>query len=281
MTGVAALDIELSADDVQRMTALVAPVQQPFWGSGELLRATGARLRTTPPAKTLRDTYGLWSADEPHVLLDESAFLALPKSLRARLVRAQVLGGRDLVPTVRAWPDVDGARLQADGHRFVWWPSLVEGREAEVVTAFLEDGQRRSRHREVPESVWAGCADLLPGARSLAGTFSLGEDANCFSTVLAAAGIAEAREQWVQREPFEDFLAERTRRGGHDDDPGTVLVWRSADGLVQHAGVTLGGGWALNKRSQSWHAPRAVLGVREAVLASRAPGLRLSRRRLR
>lgn len=47
------------------------------------------------------------------------------------------------------------------------------------------------------------------------------------------------------REPFEAFLQERTRPGGDDYQPGTLLLWRSANGQAQHAAVTLGDGWAF------------------------------------
>lgn len=274
-------NVAVTAAELRRMSALLAPDRQPFWGPKTLLAETGAAVHSTEPAKTTCDTFGRWGsgAAEPHVMLDEETFLALPQPVRVRLIRAQV-GARDLVPTVRAWPGLWEARIQADGHRFVWWPSLVQGRESEVRRTFMEDGVLASRHDEVPESVWSACESLLPGARAIAGTFALGEDANCFSTVLAAADPGAAAEEWVQREPFEDFLSTRTRPGGRDDEPGTVMVWRSADQLVQHACITLGQGWALNKPNQCWHSPRSVLSVRQAIVQSRAPGRRMSRHRL-
>ncbi|MDL2344136.1 hypothetical protein QOL99_08220 [Deinococcus sp. MIMF12] len=85
----------------------------------------------------------------------------------------------------------------------------------------------------------------------------------------------------MQRDPFEAFLAERTRPGGRDDQPGTVLVWRNAAGAVEHAAVTLGGGWALHKPSQTWRSARVVLPVRDLIRGSRTPGWRLSRVSLR
>lgn len=275
-----ALNVAVTAVQLRRMSALLAPPSQPFWGPEELLVETGATVLCTAPTKPICDTYGRWGARaaEPHVVLDADAFLALPQPVRARLVRAQV-GARDLVPTVRAWGEFPEARSQADGHRFVWWPALVRGREGEALRRFVEDGARASRHDEVPESVWSGCRSVLPGARAIAGTFARGVDANCFSTVLMAVDPLVG-EGWLQREPFENFLSSRTRPGGRDDDPGTVLVWRSDDHLVQHACITLGQGWALNKPDQCWHSPRSVLSVRQTIFQSRAPGLHLSRQHL-
>lgn len=275
------LNVAVTTPQLNRMSALLAPVQQPFWGPRMLLAETAAIVHATEPTKTTCDTFGRWgsSAAEPHVMLDEDTFSALPQPLRAQLIRAQV-GVRNLVPTVRAWRELPEARLQADGHRFVWWPSLIQGHESQALRAFVEDDAQASRHDEVPASVWSACESALPRARVLSGTFALGEDANCFSTVLAAADPGAASEEWVLREPFEDFLSTRTRPGGRDDEPGTVMVWRSADQLVQHACITLGQGWVLNKPNQCWHSPRSVLSVRQAIVQSRAPGRHMSRRRL-
>lgn len=122
---------------------------------------------------------------------------------------------------------------------------------------------------------------LLPGARALAGRFPAGSGPNCFGTVMAAAGVAGAESVWMQREPFETWLAGTTRAGGRDGDVGTVLVWRSPDGLVQHAAVTLGDGWALHKASQGWMSPTTVLTVADAVRSARSAGRRLHRHTLR
>lgn len=87
-------------------------------------------------------------------------------------------------------------------------------------------------------------------------------------------------DDWVQEEPFESWLAQATRPGGHDDLPGTVLVWRDGAGLPRHAAVTLGEEWALEKPSQEWSSPRTVLTASEVVRSARTPGLRLHRYRL-
>jgi hypothetical protein len=183
---------------------------------------------------------------------------------------------------VRAWERlVPRVREQVDGHRFVWWPSLLAGVEERVLTTYVEEGRRASRHDEVGDDVWASAARLLPGARRVAGTFPAASGPNCFGAVMAAAGVPGADEVWMLREPFEEWLAAATRPGGRDDVACTVLVWRSPDGLVQHAAVTLGGGWALHKPSQGWMSPTKVLTVVECLASSRASGRRLERRALR
>lgn len=291
------LGIDVDDTQLARLARLAVPAAQPFWGPPDLLAATGTSLADGEPPRLLRDTYGMYgdAARAPHVVLDEVVFLALDRPVRAALVRAQVDRGRELVPTVRAWPHIAGGRTQADGRRFVWWPSLAAGHEDAVVRSVVEDGSPASRHREVPDDVWAACADVLPGARDLAGTFAAGTDANCFATVLCAAGApgcsdgdsaAQAEpvaEQWVQRGAVEAFVADRTRpaRVRCDDEPGTVLLWRSTDGAPQHAAVTLGGGWALSKANQCWWTPRVVLTVADTIRSARTPGLRLARHRLR
>ena len=228
-----------------------------------------------------KDTFGFWSLPHGVVcrVLDVEEFHALPRDMRARLVRSQHRLGRWQVPSVRAWAALRsrGVAEQADGHRFVWWPSLLEGNEVEALVPFLEEGVRPSRHRDVPERVWSQCAPLLPDARSLAGTFPLRSGPNCFGTVMGAAGVEGASTTWMQREPFEEWLADVARPGGRDDEQGTVFVWRWPDGLVQHAAVTLGGGWALHKPSQGWVSPVQVLTVDEVKRACRQPGRRLHR----
>ena len=98
---------------------------------------------------------------------------------------------------------------------------------------------------------------------------------------MAAAGVVDAETVWMQREPFEEWLTAECRQGGSDDDPGTILVWRSADGVVQHAAATLGDGWALHKPSQGWMSPTKVLGIAQCRASARGPGRRLERWRLR
>ncbi len=234
----------------------------------------------------LRDTYEVWNVDRAAVIvwLDEVTFHALPFPTRARLVARQVAIGRGAVPSVRGWSDlVAPARLrgQAGGHRFVWWPSLVAQAPREVLNRLASAEHLPSRHREVPVGTWRACAPVLPGARTLAGTFADGSGANCFGTVMAAAGVPGAAEEWMQVEPFETWLAASTRGGRDDAAPGTVLVWRDRNQQPVHAAVSLGAGWALEKSSQRWISPRSVHTVAQVLRAARTRGWRLQPRRLR
>ena len=212
-------------------------------------------------------------------------FLAQPRPVRICLVRG----------AARAWPS-RGARsallvaafrsgLQGAGRRAQVRvvPSLLAGRNsAEVLTRVVTSNLRSSsRHAEVREATWADAQALLPQARELAGTFADGSGPNCFGTVMAAAGVGRAAQEWMQREPFEQWLAAVTTPV-RDHLPGTVFVWRSErDGLVQHAALTLGDGWVLNKSSQSWATPRLVQSVKDVKAASRTVGWHLSRHKRR
>jgi cell wall-associated NlpC family hydrolase len=75
-------------------------------------------------------------------------------------------------------------------------------------------------------------------------------------------------------------LADRTRPGGTDEAPGTVLVWRNDDELVEHAAITIGDGWAIHKTSQGWMSPTKVLSVRDVKLSARDKGRHLTRHQL-
>jgi hypothetical protein len=203
--------------------------------------------------------------------LTEEDWHALAPAYRRTLLRAQIKHGRGAIPRVRDFADLLPGLT---GTRFVWWPSLVS---PAALARVVSEGRPACQREGVPESVWQAAAPLLPRARELAGTFPHASGPNCFGTVMGAAGVSGAEREWMQRGPFEAFLAGRTRRGGRDESPGTVLVWRDAAGAVQHAAVTLGGGWALHKPSQSWMTPRVALPTRALIGACRTRGWRLHR----
>lgn len=283
------LGIDVPVDLFRRWIAWVAPARQPF--IVEVISELAGLNSTPDPTPELVDTYGLFGLATRNltlVWLDETAFRALPRAIRSSLVRSQVTNRRALVPSVRAWRGQLGQKVgdQADGHRFVWWPDLLRDHEVDVITSFVVadpgSGRRRyaSRHREVPASVWRGVERVVPCARDMAGRFPRGSGPNCFGTVMAAGGVEGARDIWKQREPFEDFVLTRTVPGGIDSAPGTVLIWRSSDGLAQHAAVTIGDGWALHKPSQSWASPVKVLAIEDLKRISREKGLRVQRRTL-
>ncbi|MGB3764434.1 MAG: hypothetical protein WA966_14565 [Ornithinimicrobium sp.] len=275
------LNIDVPNELFEHWIEWFSPAVQPFLADGGLAASIGDHAGGTSLSNELRDTYCLYGlpSGAQYVWLDEPQFMALPRRIRVALVRAQRTYDRELVPSVRSWTSVVGvrAREQADGHRFVWWPSLLNGCEEPVLADYVEEGRRASRHDEIAEQVWDTAADTLPGAWRIAGTFPTRSGPNCFGTVMASAGVAEADTVWMQREPFEHWLSAMTRPGGDDEAPGTVLVWRSRDGLAQHAAMTLGGGWVLHKPSQGWMSPNKVLTIAECKASSRASGRRLER----
>ena len=285
MRSVRALNIAVPEDLFKRWLGWFAPDPQPFLADAELAALKRERTGGLPLDAELRDTYGLYELPGAVRLVwfSEAQFMALPKPGRSALVQAQRTFHRELVPSVRSWRFLIGQtiRQQADGHRFVWWRSLLDGCARRILRDYIEEGRRPSRHDEVPAQVWDSATQILPGARRLAGTFAGGSGPNCFGTVMAAAGVNGADTVWMQRGPFERWLSEMTRPGGDDAHAGTVLVWRSPDGLVQHAAVTIGEGWVLHKPSQGWMSPNKILTSHEAKLSARSFGRRLSRHRLR
>ncbi len=246
------LGIDVDVQLVERWRAWLMPRQQPFRVPRCLADQRGwtdGRARLT---LDVRDAFELYDVRETDAIvwLDRRRAAALPREVRA---------GQ---PTPHRWPTADG------------------GRDLATAIRYVERGRRTSRHSEVDRTQWAAVADLLPGARGHAGTFAPRSGPNCFATVMAAAGLAGAADEWMQVEPFETWLAGATRAGGDDRTPGTVFIWRDRNGRAAHAAVTLGGGWMLQKSSQGWMSPRQVLDVRQAEFSARFPGLRLHRRRI-
>ncbi|MEU4294165.1 hypothetical protein AB0E63_38600 [Kribbella sp. NPDC026596] len=285
------LGIDVDATLVRRWVGWLAPTCQPFF----LTAAEVVDLGLKPDHPThdlqaeLRDTYEVWNLAEglEVVWLDEQEFHAQPSDVRARLVRAQVRHRRGAVPTISDWADILDAQVlhkQADGYRFVWWPTLVEPQFDAVLKRVVSDGQLPCQRTSVPAEIWHAAASKLPRARELSGTFASGsrggsftgdDAAFCFATVMASAGAQGANDV-----PFEGWLAAHCLAGGNDDRPGTVLVWRHADGNLHHAAVTLGGGWALHKPGQEWLSPRQVLAVSDLNRLA-PPGVTLHRHSLR
>jgi len=281
------LGIEVETPLTRRWADWLAPARQPFF----LAASEAAELVLTPESPAhdlspeLRDTYEVWNLakDLEVVWLDEDAFQAQPRDVRAELVRAQVRHGRGAVPTISDWADLLDAQMlreQADGQRFVWWPPLVEPRLDAVLKRVVSEEQLPCQRLSVPEEIWRAASPILPRARALSGTFARGSRGSsiakgsatyCFATVMAATGV-----QGADDEPFEPWLATHCTMGGRDDLPGTVLVWRDVQGNNTHAAVTLGGGWVLHKPSQEWRSPRQVLTARDLIHLA-PPGVILHR----
>ncbi|TKK80619.1 hypothetical protein FDA38_19035 [Kribbella jiaozuonensis] len=273
------LGIDVSPDLLERWVDWLAPDEQPFFVTKK--QATEWKLDPDDrePTPQDRDTYLIYNVDRQAARtawLGAGQFQELPRADRARLVRAQFTYGRGAVPSVRRWSPILGPELkqQADGHRFVWWKSLLTDPKAVLLEIVSED-LGPSRHAEV--RTWPRQFERV---RELAGTFPDGSGPNCFGTVMAASGVEGAENVWMLREPFEDWLANHTERGGRDDVPGTVFVWRDTALRVQHAALTVGDGWMLHKPSQSWMTPRKIRSVGEVKRATRTAGWRLERHRV-
>lgn len=275
------LGIDVAPALLERWVQWLAPDPQPF-----LVESPAAWHDCQDEGGTLteelKDTFRLWwGVERSSTLLwiSEDQFAGLPRARRAALVREQVRRRRGAVPSVRAWRDVlDVAELrgQADGHRFVWWPSLLWRAPEQILVRVVSDRRLPSRHLEVGEQVWSRATTVLPEVKRLAGTFPSGSDTNCFGSVLEAAGAASAAS-YGDVAPFESWLASACRPGGDPGEAGVVLVWRGHDGSPVHAAVTISGGWALEKPSKDWHSPFAVATVADIMRMSRHPGERLRR----
>lgn len=260
--GVQVLGIEVPSALFETWNRWWAPALQPFpvddLASGMECRRP---LRDVSPSPEVRDTFflygGVWD------WWYEEEFQALPAAVRRRLSASR--------------------RRRTAPKPSPPWPSKVSSRDDMPLIRWVETGAPRSRHDEVPDEVWRRSEAALPRARTLAGTFpSCGSGANCFATVMAARDTSADEERWATAEEFAQWLetaASQVQGVAFDDAPGTVLVWRE-HGALAHAAVTLGGGWALVKPSQSWSSPRLVQPVRELILSWRYPGTRLERHRL-
>lgn len=257
------LGIEVPSALFETWNGWWAPALQPFpvddLDPGAELRRP---FRDVAPSPEVRDTFFLYGGEWDWWYEEE--FLALPTAVRRRL---HVLRRRRTAP--KPSPP---------------WPSHIVPGDGAPLSRWVEAGAARSRHDEVTEEVWRRADVALPRARVLAGTFpSGGSGANCFATVMAARDTSADEERWVTAEEFAQWLgtaASPVQGVAMDDSPGTVLVWRE-HGALADAAVTIGGGWALVKPSQSWSSPRLVQPVRELILSWRYPGTRLERHRLR
>lgn len=123
------LGVDVDPDLLASWERWLAPEVQPFFVKSLEDWPEGVPSPGPLPLE-LVDTYKVYRLTGPleTLWLDEPTFLGMPRSRRAELVRLQVEHRRGAVPTVRRWQEVLDARTlraQADGHRFVWWPSLL------------------------------------------------------------------------------------------------------------------------------------------------------------
>lgn len=271
------LNIPVSPELLVSWRSFLAPSQHHFYLTAA--EAQGLGLPTQPRSTVTltaeqRDTYATWGINHEAdrvATLSAADFAALPTSFQRKILALQVKHGRGNVPLGRHYLDLLPGLPRG---RFLWSPHQLTDA---VLARIVAQEQTPCQRQQVPQGVWDAARRVLPRVRELAGTWPKGSAGNCFGAVMGAAGLAGAENEWVQREPFEAFVRERTAPGGQDDAAGTVLLWRGTDGLAQHVAVTLGGGWAFEKSSQTWMTPRSVLPVRALIQANRAPGQRLSR----
>lgn len=272
-----ALAIDVDQSLLASWRSWFAPDRQPFPCGPADLEVLGG-VGGTIDADDETDTFHMYSGQ--WVWLTQSEFEALSLATRRRLLR-----GRKALGRLRDLPtETDLLHDHAVDSRIVWWPSLIGVVGDQPIVRYIEDGVGPSSHDQVIGSTWDQAEKTVTRARELGGTFASSSGPNCFATVMAAAGVAGAEGTWMLQEPFEAWLslaATLTRNRRHDDEPGTVLVWRDQTGLAAHAAVTIGGGFALCKPSQSWSSPRVVWSVGNTIAAGRYKGTSLSRHRLR
>lgn len=260
MKQVTVLGIPVTEEMLDVWEGFYAAPRQPFRLAG-LDPTVRTALPTTPEAHLtpeLRDTFFVYGSG-PWVWFSEAEFARLAPTVRAGLVAERRRRTRPKPPV--AWPSDPHLRV-----RLVRW---------------VEAGVRPSLHSLAGQQLAQVTRRCLPRAAELAGAFPTGSGANCFGTVMAATGL-QTHGDWVQQDQFDRWLQERTIPvgGGSDLDPGRVLVWHER-GRLAHAAVTIGGGFVLNKPSQSWSSPTLVWTVEELVNSWRLPGTRLSRREIR
>lgn len=200
--------------------------------------------------------WGAWYAPEVQPFFVEST-KGLPKSLGGTFTQ-------ELRDTFKKWSP------ENRGKKVVWYDAPTAERVGFVFHS--------------PDDALAFVIDDgLPnqGRHELVG-FAHGSGPNCFGAVMGAAGVHGAQNEWMQLKPFNEWLTTTCTKGGRDDEPDTVLVWRSTEsGDPFHAALTVGDGFALEKPSQCWWSPRYVTTVAEIKRVTRMNGIRLERWRLR
>jgi hypothetical protein len=165
------LGIAVSDEVLARWSEWFAPDPQPFLLEGD---------ERVPVSDELRDTFGLYGLAGRGVSvrwIGEAEYFAMTRMERSELVGDQVRLGRALVPTVASIGRLAGpwVREQADGRRFVWWPSLLTPRNRRgVLSRFVTGDRLPSRHSEVPASVWRSAEPVLQLRVGLRASFRSG-----------------------------------------------------------------------------------------------------------
>ena len=262
------LNIPVSAALIRAWEGHFAPVVQPFYLSEDWVpRLPGlalwrrGELQPTHLPLSVRDTLNLHDVDPEAnwaLLLDEQGFLALPPHTRTELLEAQLGFRRDGVEC-----DPVTQELSA------WWPAAwkaltPDARWAHLKT-FLETDRLPCRRRELTPAHRRELLARFPALMPLLGTYAAESGANCFTSVMAACGVPGVTDLWMHSPPFLRWLDRAAALSDTLDAEGTVLVWRDAAGVTQHAALALGHGWLFHKEAQAWFAPRQVVRLQDAL----------------
>lgn len=254
------LGISVEEEQLEQWLGYYCPGAQPFRLDG-VTRTQRRCFPTTdavPITDEVRDTFFMYGGG-PWTWLSEGQYADLDPGTRTQLEAER---RRRMHPKpAPAWPSDPGIRA-----KLIRW---------------VEAGSRPSQHTLARSELQDASAGPLPRAAELAGTFPTKSGPNCFGTVMAAAG-QPVDGDWIQLDEFQAWLesAAVPHHDGTGEEGGQVLVWRQ-DGELVHAAVTLPGGWALHKQSQSWSSPVVVWTTEHIIGSWCLPGIRLSRYQLR
>lgn len=73
---------------------------------------------------------------------------------------------------------------------------------------------------------------MLPDARELAGTSGNGSGPNCLGTVMAAAGVRGAADEWMQQAPLARRRTEVSPWGAFGKQGGKGVAQAAQDGVA-------------------------------------------------
>lgn len=219
-------------------------------------------------------TYEVTGTARHLLLLDESAFEALPPGLRTELLYEQLEVGRGSVYQMQDLTDhltrseIDQVAAASSGGLVVWWPGLFAilsgATQTRLLAEFASEDWPPCRRAELAAERWQQVERVLPGIPSRAGTFHPDSGPNCFGAVIEAfTGQRIARR--TERNEFEAWLESRIDAPGAADDLGTVLLWRDDHNALQHAAVSLGDGYAFHKEAQTWWSPWQVVRLTDVI----------------
>jgi hypothetical protein len=236
-----------------------ALASQPLWKRSEL--------HSYHLPMAVHDTLNLYEVTPEAMwvlLLDEQGFADLPAGTQAGLLDAQLAFRR-------------GGVEQAErlGPPRVWWPGSWQALPPEArwkrLKRFVEDDRLPCRRRELTSAHRRELRRRFPALMPMLGTFVPASGPNCLTSVMAAYGVPGTTNMWMHAPPFLRWLERAAVMSDsaetlHDvAQMGTVLVWRDAAGVVQHAALSLGEGWLFHKEAQGWFTPRQVVRLTDAL----------------